>query len=186
MPTPRSLHGLARLAIAERHVSDRRSVVDQLRHAAPQASTPPTRQRPSPRLMRMNITIEEGSNLVVENTRASHSYRSHCRPAIGAGPEKWNTSTGVNMSTLNRNRTLASRIIGRDRPPVEAVVPAKSLVNVLCLGGTGGIRTPGTFQFVRFQGGCIRPLCHRSVFHDTGLCCVLPGEVPERPNGMPC
>ena len=32
-------------------------------------------------------------------------------------------------------------------------------------GGTGGIRTPGAFRPGRFQGGCIRPLCHRSVGH---------------------
>ncbi len=28
--------------------------------------------------------------------------------------------------------------------------------------GTGGIRTLGPVRAVRFQGGCIRPLCHRS------------------------
>lgn len=28
--------------------------------------------------------------------------------------------------------------------------------------GAGGIRTPGPLQVGRFQGGCIRPLCHRS------------------------
>lgn len=33
------------------------------------------------------------------------------------------------------------------------------------IGGTGGIRTPGPVKVVRFQGGCIRPLCHRSVPH---------------------
>jgi hypothetical protein len=60
------------------------------------------------------------------------------------------------------------------------------LLDLALLGGTGGIRTPGTFQFVRFQGGCIRPLCHRSDFYDIGLGFTLPGEVPERPNGMPC
>ena len=31
------------------------------------------------------------------------------------------------------------------------------------LGGEGGIRTPGTFQFNGFQDRRIRPLCHLSV-----------------------
>ncbi len=79
------------------------------------------------------------------------------------------------MTPLHRTGTTENERPDQTTSPVETLI-----------GGTGGIRTPGTFQFVRFQGGCIRPLCHRSVFDDTGLCCVLPGEVPERPNGMPC
>jgi hypothetical protein len=35
--------------------------------------------------------------------------------------------------------------------------------------GTGGIRTPGGANLGRFQGGCIRPLCHRSGPEVTGL-----------------
>ncbi len=107
-----------------------------------------------------------------------------------------------------------------DSAILRAEQRAFPLLDALCLGGTGGIRTPGTLRFVRFQGGCIRPLCHRSVckvsecgrhvhLHKrveyaiahlnrvasdstvpfvrfVAYTLLLPGEVPERPNGMPC
>ncbi len=95
------------------------------------------------------------------------------------------------VATGNRKK-----FAGRGRLPGVLIVPdsarltrlgAESPEDVaLLIGGTGGIRTPGPVKVVRFQGGCIRPLCHRSAFDDTGLCSLLPGEVPERPNGMPC
>jgi len=34
--------------------------------------------------------------------------------------------------------------------------------------GSGGIRTPGTLRYVRFQGGCNRPLCHASAGQGRG------------------
>ena len=79
----------------------------------------------------------------------------------------------------------------------------RHLIDARPMSGTGGIRTPGPVKVVRFQGGCIRPLCHRSADDATGASRVGPpgarrrryaprpglgpdGEVPERPNGMPC
>ena len=44
----------------------------------------------------------------------------------------------------------------------------RGLTTAGALRGTGGIRTPGAFRLVRFQGGCIRPLCHRSTDEPTG------------------
>ena len=64
------------------------------------------------------------------------------------------------LVALHRAR---SRSIVPDSAILRAGQLAFPLVDALCLGGTGGIRTPGPVKVVRFQGGCIRPLCHRSV-----------------------
>ena len=64
--------------------------------------------------------------------------------------------------------------------PDSAILRAEQLVlplvDTLHLGGTGGIRTPGPAKVGRFQGGCNRPLCHRSGRHVTGV----HSEAPRR------
>ena len=48
----------------------------------------------------------------------------------------------------------------RCRTATEFISPATTLPGQR--GGSGGIRTPGPSRDARFQGECIRPLCHAS------------------------
>jgi Phage integrase family len=51
------------------------------------------------------------------------------------------------------------------QPPARTDTEKRSSCPALVLvkgGGSGGIRTPGPSRVARFQGECIRPLCHAS------------------------
>jgi hypothetical protein len=62
----------------------------------------------------------------------------------------------------------------------EMNLPAVTFICAGKRGGSGGIRTPGTSRYARFQGECIRPLCHAS---ECTLALLLPNSTAELSDG---
>ncbi len=95
------------------------------------------------------------------------------------------SETSGNVATRNRKRILwpvSQPAIVPDSAKVGGGRVAPYLVRALLSGGTGGIRTPGALRLVRFQGGCNRPLCHRSVHQvSEGLRSSTTSLSPARP-----
>lgn len=75
----------------------------------------------------------------------------------------------ISRSAVDRNpcgkensQSISTPEIVPDSATHDVVASYSYLVTGLAIGGTGGIRTLGPVKVGRFQGGCIRPLCHRS------------------------
>ena len=132
------------------------------RHPAPATALPcVAAQRPT----RPSGAPTSSSGLAHSQRRTPESrYHSQQRALMIGARDRCRT---CNDSPVPRvlHASLGARSTIDLAAPRSPAIGART--NVAC-GGTGGIRTPGPVKVVRFQGGCIRPLCHRSARHATG------------------
>ena len=71
----------------------------------------------------------------------------------------WQPPDDSGRAPAARTATTAGRTRGTAGSPFAFVLVSP--------GGSGGIRTPEWFPTARFQGECIRPLCHASTAQPT-------------------
>jgi hypothetical protein len=100
--------------------------------------------------------------VVIENLELVGEAR---RASAVTSPSRTDSASAVVVPETRSILPSRSTWVARQRP--WTTVPSARVHGGT--SGTGGIRTPGGANLGRFQGGCIRPLCHRSGPEVTGL-----------------